>query len=83
MQNQVKFCTCFSKTNTNLFLYCINTTVSSRSVRSSVNPPPNTRKLFLRLSVRDDELSSTPKIITSLAKSLSNLDELNPSNVIP
>ena len=32
-----------------------------------VGPKPNVKKLFLRLSTCDDELLSTPKIITFLA----------------
>ena len=39
--------------------------------------------LFLRLSESDDELSSKPKIITFLAKSLSKLHKPALSAVIP
>ena len=48
-----------------------------------VGPSPNIKKLSLRLSEGDDELLSTPKIITFLAKSLSKLREPVLSNVIP
>ena len=47
---------------------------------ASVGPSPNTRKLLLLLSVWDDEVLSTPKITTFLAKSLPKLHEPSPSN---
>ena len=44
---------------------------------------PNIKKVFLRLSEWDDELLSTPKIITFLAMLLSKLHQPTLSNVIP
>ena len=41
------------------------------------------KKLYLRLSVRSDELLSTLKIITFLAKSSTKLLKWAPSNAIP
>ena len=49
---------------------------------SSVGPSPNTKKLFLRLSVCDDELLSISKFLTFLAESLPKLHESDPSNAI-
>ena len=46
-------------------------------------PSPNITKLFLGLSEWDDELLSTPKMITFLAMSLTKLHELDRSNAIP
>ena len=48
-----------------------------------VGPSPSTKRSFLQLSVWDDELLSTPKFITLLAKSLSKLYERTTSNAIP
>ena len=48
-----------------------------------VGPSPNIKKLFLRLSEWDNELLSTPKIITFLAVSLLKLYQPVLSNVIP
>ena len=48
-----------------------------------VGTAPNTKQLFFRLSVLDDELLSTLKIKTFLAKSLSKLYKLFPSNAVP
>ena len=45
-------------------------------------PSPDTEKLFLRLSERDEELLSNPKNMIFLAVSLSKLPELALSNVI-
>ena len=47
-----------------------------------VRPWPNTKKLFSLLSVWDDELLSTPKILIFLAKLLRKLHEPSPSNAI-
>ena len=44
---------------------------------------PNTRNLFLRLLAWDDELLSTPKIVSFPAKLLPKFDEPEMSNVIP
>ena len=49
---------------------------------SAVGHSPN-NKLFLQLSKWDDELLSTPKITTFLAKSLPKLHEHFPSNAFP
>ena len=49
----------------------------------SVGPSSCTKRLFVRLSVWDDELLSKPKIITFQAKSLPKLDEPTSSNAIP
>ena len=48
-----------------------------------VGPSPDIKKLLLRLSELNDELLSTPKIITFLAVSLSKLQKPPLSNVIP
>ena len=48
-----------------------------------VGPSPNIEKLFLQLSESDDELLSTPKMITYLAMSLPKLQKPALSNVIP
>ena len=45
-----------------------------------VGPSPNTKKFFSRLSVWNDQLLSTPKITTFLAKSLPKFHEPAPSN---
>ena len=42
---------------------------------TKVGPSPIIKKLFLRLSDRDDELISASKTITFLAKSLSKIPE--------
>ena len=49
----------------------------------SVGPPPNTKKIFFPLSASDDELLSTPKLATYLAKSLPKFHEPSPLNAIP
>ena len=48
----------------------------------SIGPSPNTKKFFFQLSVRGDELLSTPKIIIFPAKLLPKLTETSPSNTI-
>ena len=48
----------------------------------NVGPSPSTKKLFLRFSAWNDDLLSTPKIITFLGKSLSKIHEPAISNVI-
>ena len=50
---------------------------------SSVGPSPNTKKLFFQLSVWDNELISTPKIMTFLTMPLPKLPELNLPNAVP
>ena len=40
-----------------------------------VGPSPSTKKLLLKVTARDDELFSTPKIITFLADPLSKVQE--------
>ena len=40
-------------------------------------PTPSTKKIFLQLSPWDDELLSTPKIITFVAVSLSKIHNLH------
>ena len=52
------------------------------SLIPSVLPSPNTYKLFFKLSALDDELLSTPNIVTFLVKSLPKLHESSPSNAI-
>lgn len=52
-----------------LILTCFSA-VSTLSLISSIVPSPNTKTLFLQLSIWDGEISSTPKIITFTAKSL-------------
>ena len=47
-----------------------------------VEPKPNFKKLFLKLSTCDDELLSTSKIVTFLAVPLPKLYQ-SPSNAIP
>ena len=58
-------------------------TAPVQSLMPWVRPWPNTKKLFSLLSVWDDELLSTPKIVTFLVKSLRKLHESSPSNAIP
>ena len=48
----------------------------------SVGSSTNTEKLSLRLSPGTEEMLSTPKVATSLAKSLGKLDEPPPLNAI-
>ena len=48
-----------------------------------VGPSPNAKKSFLRLSIRDDELLSKPKVITLLSRLLQKFHETAPSNAIP
>ena len=78
MQTQIKFCLCFTKVNIKLF-----SGTPMLPLISSVDPSPNTKKLFLQISVWDDELLSKPKITTFLAKSLTKVHEPAPSNAIP
>ena len=59
MQSKVKFCYCLLKLILN-----VCSEAPKLPLISSVGPSPNTKKLF----VWDDELLSTPKIITVLAK---------------
>ena len=61
---------------------CLFPPVPTISSISSVGPSPGTRKLFLWLSVWDDELLSTAKITTFLAKWLPKLHVPAPSNGI-
>ena len=68
MQNQATFCVCFTKTNAKRFLGKQKLSLIPKAGRL-----PSTKKLFLRLSAWDDELSSTTKIITFLAVLLSKL----------
>ena len=49
----------------------------------SAGPSPNTKKLFFRLSVSDDEVLSTPKITIFLKKSLQKHNQPASSNTIP
>ena len=49
----------------------------------SVGSSTNTERLFLRLSPGTEEMLSTPKVTTSLAKSLGKLDDPPPLNAIP
>ena len=72
----MKFCVCFSKANTKLF-----SGAAKLPLIPWVGPSLNIEKLFVWLSEWDDELLSTPKIITFLAKSLSKLHKAALSNV--
>ena len=49
----------------------------------SVDPSPNTKKLFSQLLVRDDDLLSTLKLKKFLANSLPKFHDPSPSNAIP
>ena len=78
MQTQEIFCLSCSKVNTKLFF-----ALPILLLISSVGPSPYTKKLFLRLSTWIDELLSTPKITTFLAKVLPELHEPAPTHAIP
>ena len=67
MQTQTEFCLCFTKINTKFYAIPILPLISS------VGSSPNTKKLFLRLSVCDDELLSISKFLSFLAESLAKL----------
>ena len=58
-------------------------TAPKRSLISSIGPSANTEMLFSWLSESDNELISTAKITTLLAKSLPKLHDTTPSNAIP
>ena len=77
MQTQTIFCMCLTKINTKFF-----PGDPKFSLIPQVGPSPSIKNLFLQLSEWDDELLSTPQIITLLAKSLSKLHEPALSNVI-
>ena len=49
----------------------------------SVDPSPNTKKLFSQLLVRDDDLLSTLKLKKFVANSLPKFHDPSPSNAIP
>ena len=58
-------------------------TAPKLSLISSVGPSANTEMLFSWLSESDNELLSTAKNTTFLAKSLQKLHDTTPSNAIP
>ena len=62
MQTQIKFCVHFTKIDIKRFSDDSNLPLILR-----VGPSPNIEKLFLWFSEWDDELLSTPKMITFLA----------------
>ena len=77
VQTRTTFCVCFVKLILNFF-----SDDPKPLLIPQVGPPPNIKKLFLRLSEWDDELLSTLKNKTFLIKSLSKLHEPSLSNVI-
>ena len=77
-QNKAKFCLSLLKLILNFF-----SAAPVLPLVSSVDLSPNTKKVFLRLSVWDDELLSTLKLMTFLAKSLPELHQCKTSNAIP
>ena len=69
MQTQTQICFCFTKTK-----LILNFLFGEPKLPLILNKTsPSTKTLFLRLSPWDDELLSTPKIITFLAVSLSKV----------
>ena len=71
MQTQTQICFCFTKTKLILNFFFGESRLPLILNKSS----PSTKTLFLRLSPWDDEVLSTPKIITFLAVSLSKVQE--------
>ena len=57
MQTQAKFCLSLTKLNTNCF-----SAAQTLSLAPQVVPSAYTKNLFFWLSVRDDEVLSTPKL---------------------
>ena len=78
MQTQAKFWVCFTNINTKFF-FC----EPKLPLIPNVGPSPNNKNLSLWLSAWDDELLTTPKIITFQAASLSEVYENALSNIIP
>ena len=78
IQTQTKFSVFFIRINPNYF----SGDPKLPSIPKS-GPSLNIETLFLQLSEWDNELLSTPKIITFLAKSLPKLQESTVSNIIP
>ena len=74
MQTQTKLCLCFIKININFFSH-----TPKLPLISKVRHSPSIKKPFLDCQ---DEMISTPNIITFLAKSLSKLHSLFPSNAL-
>ena len=77
MKTQAKLCLCFTKINKIFF-----SGAPKLPLMPKVSLSPKIKKSFLRLSVRDDELLSTPNIIIFPAKSSLKLHEPFPSNAI-
>ena len=78
MQTQTKFCVYFNKINAKFF-----SGDSKLPLIPLVGPSPRTKVLFLRLSAWDDELLTTPKVITFPPNLLPKLHEPALSNFIP
>ena len=74
----------FVKTNTKRFFWSTKASINIISLKLPLIswPSPNIEKIFFRLSLRDDELLSPPKIATFQAKLLPKFYESATSNAI-
>ena len=63
MQTEAKFCLCLTKINVNFFCGAPKLILVTK-----IFPSRKITKLFLRLSLSDDELSSAPNVMRFLAK---------------
>ena len=78
MKTQTNFVFAFLKLILNIF-----PGAAKLLLMPKVSPSPKIKKTFLILSRWDDELLSTPNIITFLAKSSLKFHKPFPSNAIP